>query len=161
MDQRGTRVATWVPPEEKDPVVLQEPSREHITIIGAVRPKDGTFIAEMVSTANWEIVRVFLEGVLELLEPGKKAVVVLDNAKSHHAKALNPWLEEVKDLLELKFLPPYSPMLNPIERVWKLLRRLVTHNCYWPQLQLLYDAILKQFERWSEPNEQLKKLCVV
>ena len=34
----------------------------------------------------------------------------------------------------LDFLPPYSPDLNPIERVWKLTRRLCLHNVYFPKL---------------------------
>ena len=37
----------------------------------------------------------------------KKILVVLDNAKYHHAKIIQPWLEEMKDVIELFFLPPY------------------------------------------------------
>jgi transposase len=55
-------------------------------------------------------------------------VVVLDNARWHHARALRPWLSKHRRVLRLDFLPPYSPDLNPVERVWKLTRRLCTHN---------------------------------
>jgi transposase len=42
----------------------------------------------------------------------KKILLVLDNAKYHHAKILQPWIESVSNILELFFLPPYSPDLS-------------------------------------------------
>jgi len=51
-------------------------------------------------------------------------VIVLDNARFHHAKALARWLGKRSRYFQLDFLPPYSPELNHIERVWKLVRRL-------------------------------------
>ncbi len=47
--------------------------------------------------------------------PTGKIVMVLDNARIHHAKLLEPFLTEMKDRLELVFLPPYSPQLNAVE----------------------------------------------
>ena len=63
--------------------------------------------------------------------------------------------------LELLFLPPYSPELNPIERVWKLLRRLCTHNEYFPELELLQNALTQQLTEWWKPNEDLRRLCCI
>ncbi len=85
----------------------------------------------------------------------------LDNSRYHHAKMLNPWLEEHKKEIRLLFLPPYSPDLNPIERVWKLTRKLCTHNRYFPRLEDLFEIICKKFDEWAKPNEQLSKLCVI
>ncbi len=53
----------------------------------------------------------------------QKAVIVLDNARVHHAKLLKEFLEDNKDRIRLFFLPPYSPELNLIERVWWLMRK--------------------------------------
>ena len=50
-------------------------------------------------------------------------VLVLDNARYHHAVLLKPLLRKYRAVLTLLFLPPYSPQLAPIERVWKLARR--------------------------------------
>ena len=47
-------------------------------------------------------------------------VIFLDNAKYHHALLHKAWSEEVMPEFTLDFLPPYSPELNPIERIWKL-----------------------------------------
>lgn len=44
--------------------------------------------------------------------------MILDNARAHHAKLIQSFLEENKSRLELIFLPPYSPELNLIEGLW-------------------------------------------
>jgi hypothetical protein len=66
---------------------------------------------------------------------------------------------EYAKVLKLLFLPPYSPDLNPIEKVWKLTRRLCTHNQYFPQLQDLVTAVSNQMKLWQRPNNILVKLC--
>ena len=63
--------------------------------------------------------------------------------------------------LELLFLPPYSPQLAPIERVWKLARRLATHNRYSGSLEALTAAVQGCFNQWGEPNPVLRRLCGV
>ena len=63
---------------------------------------------------------------------GKKIVLMIDHARYPHAKLHNPWRQENKQSIEWFFLPPYSPDLNPIERLWKLTRRLCVHNLYFP-----------------------------
>lgn len=60
-------------------------------------------------------------------------------------RALQPWLDKHRDVLPLDFLPPYSPELNPVERVWKLTRRLCTHNAYFETLESLIKVVSKQF----------------
>jgi len=54
--------------------------------------------------------------------------VVLDNASAHTTPALVHFLQENRHRLELVFLPTYSPNLNLIEKLWKLLRAQVTNN---------------------------------
>ncbi len=87
--------------------------------------------------------------------------IILDNSRYHHAFLLHPWLENHDEEIQLDFLPPYSPELNPIERVWKLTRRLCTHNRYFPSLDDLTGVVSEQFEQWKLPNAILQKLCVI
>ncbi|MFX1257733.1 MAG: transposase [Promethearchaeota archaeon] len=67
--------------------------------------------------------RHFLEGLLFRYKDSGKILLVLDNDRTLHLKELEPFLEAKRDTLELFFLPPYSPDLNPIERFWKFLRK--------------------------------------
>jgi transposase len=63
--------------------------------------------------------------------------------------------------LRLLFLPPYSPQLAPIERVWKLTRRLATHNRYFATLAEVLKAVGACFDRWRRPNKVLHRLCCI
>ena len=92
-------------------------------------------------------------------ESGRTVIVITDNAKYHHAKLHAVWRQEQAPTFALDYLPPYSPELNPIERVWKRTRRNCVHNVYFPTLQTLVDRVNQQFLGWSEPNDELTRLC--
>lgn len=151
----------WIPPEEVDPVVLHAPTRKSFGIFGAVCVDNGRLVTSQENKFNSMTFLSFLKQLLRHRRKGRKMVVILDNARWHHARLLKPWLRTHRHVLRLDFLPPYSPELNPIERVWKLTRRLCTHNRYFPTLEELGHVIFDQFEIWRKPNETLKRLCVV
>jgi transposase len=71
------------------------------------------------------------------------------------------WREEQKPGFVLDYLPPYSPDLNPIERVWKLTRRLCLHDQYFPTLTSVIAATEGKFGDWTQGSETLKKLCAL
>ncbi len=151
----------WVPPEDKDPVLLHAPTRKSVAVLGAVRHGDGLFVVMKEDVFNADTFLCFLKTLLRRRRRGRKIIVVLDNARWHHARLLSPWLRQHRRTLSLEFLPPYSPDLNPIERVWKLARRHCTHNHYFPELTGLITAVQEQFILWSRPNEILRKLCAI
>lgn len=72
----------------------------------------------------------FLEFLKELLSRyrGWKVVLVLDNVAYHKTKKVIDYIEENKERIELVWLPPYSPTLNRIERVWKHLKARYLYN---------------------------------
>jgi transposase len=159
--QHGSRCVMWVPPEQVDPVVFHAPTRKSVSVFGAVCPRDGRFVADRSNPFNAETFQSFLQHLLRHRRAGKVQVLIVDNAKYHHANALRPWLDAHRDVLRLDFLPPYSPDLNHQERVWKLTRRMVTHNTYFPLLDTLVEAVLQQFALWDKPNETLRRLCAI
>ncbi len=159
--QHGSRCTMWVPPEDKDPVVLLAPTRKSVALFGAVNLSSGEFNHMHFPVFNAETFQRFLKSVLESYKGVKKIVIILDNARYHHAVMLNKWLKKNKKKITLLFLPPYSPNLNPIERVWKLTKRLCTHNKYFPQLKQLTDCVNSQLTAWNRPNKELRKLCCI
>jgi hypothetical protein len=62
-----------------------------------------------------------------------RVVLLIDNAPWHRGQLINAALGE-NPHLEFKRLPSYSPQLNPIERLWKKLRRRATHNRLFDKL---------------------------
>lgn len=149
----------WVPPEDKDPVVFHAPTRKSIACFGAVSLRTGKFVRSMSIKFDAKTFEAFLKKLLRHRSRGKKMVIVLDNARYHHAKLLAPLLHQHRKHLALLFLPPYSPQLAPIERVWKLARRLATHNRYFATLDKLLGAVESCFDRWQKPNSVLRRLC--
>jgi len=151
----------WVPWEEDDPVLWHYPGRKSVGYYGAVRLRDGKGFfrqePEMFDGATfWSFLRQ-LEKASQ--EAGRRVIVIIDNAKYHHAKLHAGWRQEQQQQFCLDFLPPYSPELNPIERVWKRTRRNCLHNVYFPKLTLVVEAVEGQFAKWSEPNTELARLC--
>lgn len=151
----------WVPPEDTDPVLLHAPTRKSVAVFGAVCETDGRFHWQRADKFCAETFLEFLKGVITRRRRDRKMVIVLDNARFHHASALRPWLKEHQKEICLDFLPPYSPELNPTERVWKLTRRLRTHNQYFPELGQLVASVTDQLTQWQKPNETLHRLCTI
>ena len=71
--------------------------------------------------------------------PDKVLYVVLDNAAYQRCKKVQDKAAELK--ITLVFLPPYSPNLNLIERLWKFLRKHLLANQYFASFDLFFDAI--------------------
>lgn len=151
----------WVPPENKDPILLHAPTRKSIACFGAVNLRTGKFVRRMCKVFNAETFQVFLRQLLRHRTRRRRMIVVLDNARYHHAVLLAPFLREHAPDLRLLFLPPYSPQLASIERVWKLTRRLATHNRYFPTLEEVLEAVNVCFDRWRRPNRILRRLCCI
>jgi transposase len=149
----------WVPPEVKDPVLMHASTRKSVACFGAVSLSTGKFVRAMCEKFDAVTFERFLKRLLRHRSRGKRMVVVLDNAKYHHAILLAPLLRRYRKVLSLLFLPPYSPQLAPIERVWKLARRMATHNRFFATLGELLAAVEICFDRWRQPNSVLLRLC--
>jgi transposase len=151
----------WIPPEIKDPVLQHAPTRKSVACFGAVSLSTGQFVRMMCAVFNAETFQRFLKQLLPHQRHGRRMVLVLDNARYHHAVLLAPFLRRHARRLRLLFLPPYSPQLAPIERVWKLARRLATHNRYFASLPEVLAAVDACFDRWLKPNRVLRRLCCI
>lgn len=161
--QHGSRCRMWIPPEDKEPVLLHHPTHRSIGYFGAVRLRDGKFIFKPEAQRfNAQTFWDFLKEVRLLSSSdAQRVVLMLDNARYHHAKLHNEWRQEQSPGFVLDFLPPYSPELNPIERVWRLVRRLCIHNRYFPALEHVIYSVEKQFAQWACGCEALRTLCAI
>jgi len=161
--QQGSRCRMWVPPETKDPIIYHHPTRNSVGYFGAVRLRDGKFFFRReTGRFNGDTFSAFLKAFRETSSPdGHRIVVISDNARYHHAKIHLEWREAQAPHFALDFLPPYSPELNPIKRVWKLTRRLCLHNRYFGFLESVAEAVEIQFAEWAGANDTLRRLCAI
>jgi len=73
-------------------------------------------------------------------DPDRFWFVVLDNASAHTTPAIETFVLEHQQRLELVYLPTYSPHLNHIERLWRLMRSKVTRNRFYESLNAVAGA---------------------
>ena len=120
----------WVPPENKDPIVYHHPTRKSVGYFGAVRLRDGALVYRReAGTFNGESFWEFLKYLQQASAvQGRRVIAIRDHAQYPRSRLHLEWRQNQAPQFALDFLPPYSPELNPIERVWKLTRRLCLHN---------------------------------
>jgi transposase len=123
-------VGCWAPKQDKL-AIEQTSGRERINIHGAINLESGQTRMIDVQTVDAASTITLLEAI-EALYPLMTLIhVFLDNARYHHAKLVQEWLARPGCRIKLHFIPSYCPHLNPIERLWGLMHRNVTHNkCY-------------------------------
>lgn len=159
--QQGTSYQMWVPPEDKDPLLLHAPTCRSIACVGAVNLRAGQFVRHICAVINAQTFRRFLKQLRRYRRGRRRMIVMLDNARYHHAVLLKLFLRRHGKELRLLFLPPHSPQLASIGRIWKLARRLATHNRYFPTLEDAAKAVNACFDRWRRPNRVLRRLCCI
>ncbi len=134
------------------PAITTTSGRKRLNIHGVLNLEDGLFRFVEAEKVNAETTRQLLQK-LEAGYPSKRIIhVFLDNARYHHAKVLQPWLNAPERRIKLHFLPSYAPHLNPIERLWGVMHKHVTHNRYYAHFDDFTEAILKFFRKTLPKN---------
>lgn len=102
----------------------------------------------------------FLKKVMDAYPKGK-VVMILDNARIHHAKLLKPFLNDLKGRLEFVFLPPYSPQLNVVEGLWKWLKADVINNVFYHHVKEIRQNVHAFMNNiMQDPMKIVDRLCV-
>jgi transposase len=92
--------------------------------------------------------------------PDKIIYNICDNARYYHAKILKEWLEKHPEVRVI-YLPPYSPNLNLIERLWKFLRKQVISYFYYDSFQKFRKAIWDFFKNIEQYRTALESLLTL
>lgn len=117
--------------------------RSRINLSGAIDVVTHNIVIQEDRTLNAESTIRFFQKIEEAY-PGKRKIhVFCDNASYYRNKAVQQYLTTSK--VALYFLPPYSPNLNPIERLWKWMKERVIYNTYYEHFEDFKDAVLGFF----------------
>ncbi len=106
---------------------------------------NGNSVIDFKERSKKEYVCEFLDEI-KLKNPMKNIVVILDNFSSHRAKATIDYANEIR--IELVFLPPYSPDLNPIEYIWKSIKKIISKE-FIIDLHHMKNIIIGAFQNFS------------
>ena len=113
---------------------------------------DRSVVGVLAPTVNTDYMNAHLQFISKQVTPGSHGILVLDQAGWHVAKAL-----KVPENLTLLHLPPYSPELNPVERVWQYLRSHYMSNRVFKDYDELFDLAAAAWNRLDQ--ERLKSIC--
>ena len=155
--QRHSSLIRMWAPKGQQPRVLSASTRQKVGYFGALDLKTGCLLTKEAPIFNAETFGGFLSYLLQHTQG--KIHLILDNVSWHKAQDLSDFFIANRDRLVRVFLPPYSPELNPIERVWRITRRQVTHNRYFQSIEELEAALTSHIVKWEQPNNVLRALC--
>ena len=104
----------------KTPVVTTSGQRQSLNVISAVNARGEFWAASYSGKLNAEAFVAFLENFID--SQRGKVFLVVDGHPAHKAKIVKAYLKSLQGRLELHFLPPYAPDLNPDEFVWSYMK---------------------------------------
>ncbi len=134
------------------PTAVKQTEYEWVYLFGAVNPLTGESSALLAPTVNTAYMNHHLRFISEAVAADVHVVLVLDRAGWHLAKAL-----EVPSNITLLPLPPYSPELNPVERLWAYLKSHYLSNRAYQDYDDLFDAC---GQAWNQLTpQQLCSIC--
>jgi len=121
--------------------------RSRLNLSGAVDLLSSKLHVQEDMTLNAESTISFLKKIEDAYPTKNKIHVFCDNARYYRNKSVTSYLKNSK--INLHFLPPYSPNLNPIERVWKWMKERVLYNTYYEDFHEFKQSIMGFLENIS------------
>ena len=122
------------------PEVPSAGQNRKVAVFGGINATTGRMVWHLCARKNQLEFEQFLTTVLQGIR-GKRIVVVLDNVAYHKTKAIRAFAEKHQARLEFVWLPPYSPSLNRIERVWKHIKSHYVYNEFFGDVLGLTRAV--------------------
>ena len=110
-------------PKGKPPVISVEVKRERLNMLSAITHRGKVRFMIFDGTMNQQTLIEFMRRMIN--DVPQKVFLMLDNLRVHHGKKVQKWLEKHKGRIEVFFLPPYAPELNPDEYLNHALKRSV------------------------------------
>lgn len=149
--QQGTLANVWAAKGSR-PTVVRQTEYDWVYIFGAVNPHTGKSSALITPTVNTQYMNHHLKHISEEAGADSHVVLVLNQAGWHIAKAL-----VVPENITLFHLPPYSPELNPVERLWAYMKSHYLSNRIFKNYNDIFNAAKTSWNRITK--EMFMTIC--
>ena len=129
-------------------------ARQHrLNYMGGICLSTQKIVYESAEKINETSIQSFLYRLRRQHVGKYKVHVIWDNAGYHNSKLVREFAKELGIIIH--YLPAYSPNLNPIERLWKLMHEQVTYNRYYETFSEFTEAIKHFFRHIGKKKRQL------
>ena len=131
------------------PLLIKAPAgRQRLNIVEALHAITKQIVTSYNDTyVNAQVIAQFLRKIQAAFDD-LPLVILLDNARYQHCRFIRELADELG--IELVFLPPYSPNLNIIERLWKMTKKHCLYAKYYENFQLFSTAIRQCLNNFSQ-----------
>ena len=153
--QKNSLTRVWGPTGSR-PTTPKDLGFASAYVFGAVCPSQGKAAALIMPICNTAAMNHHLREISSQVAADAHAVLILDRAGWHRSQAL-----AVPDNITLLELPPYSPELNPVERIWHYLRSHWLANSVFSSLADIMDACEAAWNRFATNHHLIRSLCTV
>jgi transposase len=153
--QWGSLSYTWAP-KGQQPVVETSGKRKAYKVFGLIDFFTGTLFYQAITERfDSKTYQAFLEKVLS--EAQQYLIIVQDGAKYHTSKAMREFFAAHRDRISVYQLPSYSPDYNPIEYLWKNIRRRATHDEHFEKFDKLIFSVDEALAYYADHPDEVKK----
>jgi transposase len=135
------------------PSVARQMVREYIYAYSALSPQTGDCYSMISPYCNTEAMNEFLQQLSNHYN-NYRIIIILDKAGWHISQSL-----EISDNIRLLHLNPYSPELNPVELLWREIRRKYFHNISFDNLDDVENTLQKALRNYHQQKDDVKKLA--
>lgn len=125
--------------------------RQNFYLYSAVNSRIGDSFSLLAPNVNTDCMNIFLEQMSQYLGT-REAFLIMDCASWHKSKNL-----KVPKNIDIIYLPPYSPELNPVERLWLYIKQNILYNNIYNTIPLLETTLCKFIASLS--HSTIKQLC--
>jgi len=132
----------WIKKGERKEISANS-GRSRLNLSGVIDVMNHQVLVQEDKMLNAEATISFLQKIEGAYSAKNGIHLFCDNARYYRNKAVTKYLETSK--IRLHFLPPYSPNLNPIERLWKWMKERVIYNTYYPDFEDFKCAVFGFF----------------
>ncbi len=151
--QQGSLSRVWARKGTR-PRVIRQKQFLSTYIFGAVCPDRDIGCALILPECNSGMTQIHLDQISEHVQKEYHAIVLMDRASWHMTEALN-----IPDNITLMPLPSYSPELNPMEQVWKQLRKIKLSNTHFKSYDDILDSCCEAWNCFCDEDGNIQNLC--
>lgn len=124
LSERPTRVRTWAL-KGQTPVIQFHFNWKQLSVIAGLSLRQCVFRLHEGAIRSAQIVE-FLKALRRHLK--RRLLIIWDGLKAHRSRLVRDYVDQTEGAIELAFLPPYAPELNPVEYLWAWLKRHALAN---------------------------------